>query len=435
MMEKRKNILIMTYAVSPYRGSEYSVAWNYITYMSRYHNLTVLYGMSDNHMGDNESLRSWLAKNELPHVRFIYVAPNKRANWLNWCNRHDIMVYTFYFAFTVWQKCAYKVAKRLTETEYFDLVHNVGPIGYREPGYLWKLGLPYVWGPMGGANNSPIALMKRLPWIGKLKYGFRTFANSIQVRFNRRLKKALKNTDVLLTATSENQRIFKTLYGKDSICVPENCITDNLHLNITKFDDNRKFHLLVIARLDAGKNIGLLLEALTLLEHKQLVHIDIVGEGPLEEVLQRFAQLNNIENLISWHGQLARTEVVKMYDMAHLHIITSISEGNPTTIWEAMACGVPTLSFDHCGMHDTLQDGAGILIPIASTYEENVKAIAHAIDNFVTSPVLVKELAENTVKRAQQYTWVERCALWNNIYDSLSKKTRNEISRVFNEKS
>lgn len=33
----------MTYAVSPYRGSEYSVAWNYITFMSKYHDLTVLY--------------------------------------------------------------------------------------------------------------------------------------------------------------------------------------------------------------------------------------------------------------------------------------------------------------------------------------------------------------------------------------------------------
>jgi hypothetical protein len=25
-------------------------------------------------------------------------------------------------------------------------------IGYREPGYLWKLNVPFVWGPMGGTN-------------------------------------------------------------------------------------------------------------------------------------------------------------------------------------------------------------------------------------------------------------------------------------------
>ncbi len=419
MMKKRKKILVMTYAVSPYRGSEYSVAWNYITFMSKYHDLTVLYGMSDNHMGDNESMQRWLLENELPHVRFVYVTPSKFANWLNWFNRHDILVYTFYFAFQIWQKCAYKMAQKLMQSEHFDLIHNVGPIGYREPGYLWKLGLPYVWGPIGGANNSPESLMKYLPVMSKLKHRFRTFANSIQLRYNPRLTRALKATDALFTATSENQQAFKKLYKKNSICIPENCINGNIHLDTSKFENIDKYRLLIVGRIDPGKNIKLFLDALTLIMHKQQVCVDIVGDGPLKQSLSEYAQQKEIDNLISWHGQLPRDKVLQMYDMAHLHIITSISEGNPTTIWEAMVCGTPTLSFDHCGMHDTLKGGAGILIPISPTYDENVERIANAIDYVVGNATTMRKLADNTVERAKQYTWERRCNFWNDVYEQL----------------
>ena len=47
-----KDILVLAYAISPSKGSEYAVAWNYVTAMSRYHRLTVLYGTSGEHMGD-----------------------------------------------------------------------------------------------------------------------------------------------------------------------------------------------------------------------------------------------------------------------------------------------------------------------------------------------------------------------------------------------
>lgn len=56
-------------------------------------------------------------------------------------------------------------------------------------------------------------------------------------------------------------------------------------------------------------------------------------------------------------------KAVEMFKNAHMHIITSISEGNATTIWEAMSYGVPTLSFDHCGMLDTLSNGSWNISP------------------------------------------------------------------------
>lgn len=415
----KRKILVMAYAISPYRGSEYSVAWNYVKYMSVDNDLTVLYGMSDNHMGETFTLENYLCRHDVPNVRFISVKPNRLANLLNWPNRHNVLVYTFYYAFSVWQKTAYKVAKELVKNEHFDLVHNVGPIGYREPGYLWKLGLPYVWGPVGGANNAPWQLMKHMPLMGRMKQTFRSVANTIQFYTKRRLKKALRATDILLTATSENQRKFREIHHKDSICIPENCIIGNISLDETKFDNPRKYHIIVIGRLDSRKSVGIFLEALEQVRHCNLLHIDIVGDGPLKNTLQQYAIRHKLNEAITWHGQLPRAEAVKIFNSAHLHVITSVSEGNPTTIWEAMSYGVPTMTFDHCGMHDTLCDKCGIRIPIAKRYEECVTAVAENIDKLLENPERFRQLAIGAIECAHRYTWTERVKFWNNLYNKI----------------
>ncbi|UVQ96376.1 hypothetical protein NXW23_19055 [Bacteroides caccae] len=112
--------------------------------------MTVLYGASGNQMGDCDEMEDYIKQNPIPNVCLIPIYPNKLANILNWPNRHHVLEYTFYYAYRVWHLQVYKVASELMETKHFDLIHYVGMIGYREPGYLWKLGLPYVWGPVGG---------------------------------------------------------------------------------------------------------------------------------------------------------------------------------------------------------------------------------------------------------------------------------------------
>ncbi|MCE8924124.1 glycosyltransferase family 4 protein [Bacteroides ovatus] len=419
---KNKKILVLAYAISPTRGSEYSVAWNYVVEMSKDNKLTVLYGASGDYMGDCEEMENYVNQHPNSQITFIPVYPNKLANLLNWPNRHHLLVYSFYYAYNVWQKLAYRKAKELVADGAFDLIHYVGMIGYREPGYLWNLGLPYIWGPICGANNSSVVLMKNMPLLGKLKHRFRTIANIFQLHYSRRLKKALNATDILLTATSENQRLFKNIHGKDSICIPENCIIGHIHLNKGKFVNPCKYNLVVIGSLDARKSVGILLEAVARLKFKEMVHVDIVGDGSLKDKLQQYAIKNGLNSLITWHGKLPRDKAVQVFDSAHLHVITSISEGNPTTIWEAMSFGVPTLSFDHCGMHDTLCDGAGILVPIESTYEANVQGITNAIDVVLAAPERLERLAEATLIRAKKYTWEIRRKFWNELYDELVMK-------------
>lgn len=402
-----KNILVLAAFISPTKGSEYSVAWNYVKHMSKYNHLTVVYGASGDVLGDCAEMEQFALEHSMPHVKFVPVHASKITHALNYLNRKGIFPYSFYVAFKFWQKQAYQVAKMLLETEHFDLCHMVGPIGYREPGYFWKLGLPYMWGPIGGTNNSPWALVKHLPWKGRLKHIFRSSVNILQMYSSCRVKKALHETDLLLTATTENQKKFHKFFGKESIYLPENCIDGEVCVNEEKYCHPDTYNFIIVGRQDDRKNSLLFLRSLTYVRDKQKLHVDVVGDGPACVALQDFASKNKLNDIITWHGQLPRNEAVRLFNNAHMHIITSISEGNPTTIWEAMTYGVPTLSLDHCGMHDTINEESGIRIPIHS-YQQCVKDIAREIENLLEHPSRFKQLSEGVVRRSWQYTWDKR---------------------------
>ena len=419
-----KNILVLAYQLSPTKGSEYSVAWNYVTHMSRYNRLTVIYGVSGEHLGDCSEMEEFAKTNILPNVTFVCIKPNKWTNALNWCNRHNFLNYTFYIAYRAWQKQVYKAAKSLIQIEKFDLIHFVGPIGYREPGYLWRIDLPYMWGPIGGTNSSSIILAKHISKMSQLKFIFRNWVNDFQLKYQKRLRRALKKTDLLLTSTSENQQIFKSLLHKDSYYLPENAITSEIKLNRQKFIRKGEYHFIFVGSLIPRKAVNILLEALTLIKNKEKIVVDIVGDGPERHTLEVFAQKHQLQSIIKWHGQLSRDKAVELFENTHMHVITSTSEGNPTTIWEAMSYGVPTMSFDHCGMHDTICDRCGILIPIHS-YEQCVNDLADKIDSLLDHPDRFEQLANGVIECAQKFTWDTREKVLLSCYDEAIKHFYN----------
>lgn len=417
-------ILVLAYTISPFRGSEYSVAWNYVTHMSKDNELVVLYGISDDHLGDIQTMEKWLQENELPNVRFIAVKPNRWANLLNIPNRRDVFVYTFYWAYKVWHMQVYQVVKELLKKEDFDLIHYVGMIGYREPGYLWKFSLPYVWGPIGGFNNVPTQMIRALPLGGKIKLGLRALLNNIQMYTNSRVHRAVKRADVLMTCSGVNHDTVLRIYGRDTICMPENCITEVPGLvNPEKFNDE-KLKLIWIGSVDARKSLIILLNALQQLQDHSNIELYVVGDGPLRESLTQYCQENGLDTIVKWSGAVSRKEVKDLLAMAHLHVITSVSEGNPTTIWESMSVGVPTLTVDHCGMHDVICERCGIKVPITN-YEGIVAGFSTAIADLIVHREKLQILAEGTVECAQNYTWDKRRDFLNELYKSV-RKTREE---------
>ena len=75
----------------------------------------------------------------------------------------------FYKYYKEWQWKTYVIAKEIIQQHHIDIVHQLNMIGFREPGYLWKLGIPYLWGPIGGSNKTNVILQKHTSLLAQFK--------------------------------------------------------------------------------------------------------------------------------------------------------------------------------------------------------------------------------------------------------------------------
>lgn len=416
-MSERKRVLVLAYMISPVRGSEYAVAWNYVQSMRSHCDLTVLYGSAGPHMGDISDFAApnFVDRSALGDVEFNFVPEPPLARRLNALNRRGILTYSFYMAYRVWHKAAMVEAKRLIAQGTFDLVHYVGPIGYREPGYLWQLRLPYVWGPIGGATSFPWAFRSALPGKGRLRLMARTLGNLFQLHFSGRVTKAMRRADVLLTATTENQEIFRRLKGVDSLHIPENGIEGEITLNPAKFPC-RPIRIIWIGSLEARKGLSLLVDAIAMLRDPGQVHVEVLGDGPLGEALRQRAGALGVGASFTWHGHVSRQRVLDLLDRSHLHVITGLNEANTTSIWEALKHSVPVLTLDHCGMRDVIAPAYGIGIKVIAP-EQASRDIAEVLQALVDAPERLETMAQSCAVECDRFRIVHRPRQFLDIYN------------------
>jgi glycosyltransferase involved in cell wall biosynthesis len=115
-----------------------------------------------------------------------------------------------------------------------------------------------------------------------------------------------------------------------------------------------QYRILFAGRLHAQKNLILVLSALAALRSSTEVRVtlDVVGDGPLREELQREAQRLSLTG-ITWHGWLQKSRLAELYRSADVFVNPSLYEGLPNTVLEAMASGLPIVA-SRIGGNDAL---------------------------------------------------------------------------------
>jgi len=141
-------VLVSAYACSPYKGSEPGVSWGFVSALAKYHDLWVIVEEEKFHDG----IERYLKENPefSKSVRFFFLRKH-RSRILR-----KLWPPSYYWYYQRWHKDAFKLAQQLHREVNFDLVHQLTMVGFREPGYLWKLGIPFVWGPVGGMGLFPV---------------------------------------------------------------------------------------------------------------------------------------------------------------------------------------------------------------------------------------------------------------------------------------
>ncbi len=142
--------------------------------------------------------------------------------------------------------------------------------------------------------------------------------------------------------------------------------------------------LIAIGRLDPWKAHHRLLEALALLDGPRLL---LVGDGDLEPALQRQAREAGLGRRVIFAGY--REDIPELLAASDLFVISSIKEGLPMVLLEAMGAGVPVISTAVGAIPDTLEQGAcGALVP-----PDDARALAAGVDALLCDSARQEELA------------------------------------------
>jgi glycosyltransferase involved in cell wall biosynthesis len=303
-----------------------------------------------------------------------------------------------------WQTSAYTLSKQLHQEIRFDIVHQLTYVGFRVPGFLWMLDAPFVWGPIGGLEQTTWALLPALGLRGGLHYLARNLINDAHRRLLRNPRRAFKKAaGGIIAATSGIQREIKRFYGLESTVISEVGLPPVAQVEPNQRESGEPLSLLWCGLLLPGKALQFLLSALPLLPPQLNWKLTIVGDGDSRKGWQSLAEAKGIANRIEWLGQVPRDVVLRQMRSAHALVITSVKDLTSTVLVEALASGLPVICPDHCGFADAITADCGIKVP-AESQSSIVQGLRNAIIRIDDEQARLR-LATGALKRSLAYAW------------------------------
>jgi glycosyltransferase involved in cell wall biosynthesis len=298
-------------------------------------------------------------------------------------------------------------------------------VGFREPGYLWEMNKPFVWGPIGGMENTNWKLLLNLNIQEFIFYSLRNIFNTFQKLFLVRPKKAATSKlSRLISATDKNKKDIKKYWGIESVIIPEVGMSNYGNQIIRSRKKIEPLKIVWSGQHTGGKALNILLRSLVKLPSEINWQLDILGKGKMTDTWKKLAIKLSISENCNWHGWLPREDSINVMKNAHILCITSIKDLTSTVTLEGLSIGLPIIAIDHCGFSNVINSNCGIKIPI--DYPSNIqKSYIDIISNLYFDDEYRVSLCYGALERAKDFSWDKKIEKINNIYSSLLKEKIN----------
>jgi glycosyltransferase involved in cell wall biosynthesis len=154
--------------------------------------------------------------------------------------------------------------------------------------------------------------------------------------------------------------------------------------------------VLAVARMYPRKRLDDLLRATPALRARiPALRVRIVGEGPESARLRALAQQLQLDNTVTFLGEIARSALAVEYVGADCFCLPTVQEGFGIVFTEAMAAGLPIVACRAAAVPEVVEDGrTGLLVSPRSPEE-----LAMALEKLLTSLQLRRELGDEGRRR------------------------------------
>lgn len=407
-------ILINAYACSPGMGSEPGMAWNWVSNLAKF---CELYIITEGEFREKiEEVVPTLEQGKNMH--FYYNPVTDEIRKMCW-NQGDWRFYKYY---REWQWKTYLMAKEICSSEHIDVLHQLNMIGFREPGYLWKLSkesdVPFVWGPIGGLKQFPLAYLQGAGLKMKLFNRLKNILNVWQLKHEKRVDEALKTARLLISSIPDSYRAIKKYKGLESIVIPETGCFLSEDIPTDRFDE-KELHVMWVGKFDFRKQLPLALRAIAIANNPNIV-LEIYGGGSDEQIAsaKRVEDLLGITEKVVWHGNQPNDVVMNAMHKAQVFFFTSVSEDTSTVVLEAVSNRLPVLCFDACGMAAVIDDKVGRKVALSNP-AQSATDFAKLLNDLEHDRNLLKQLSENCKQRQTELSWEEKAKTMVEWYEKV----------------
>jgi glycosyltransferase involved in cell wall biosynthesis len=378
---RQLRLLVLSYACSPFLGSEAGAGWGMVRVASEIAQVTAV--VSPHHANDRAR---WLEDHPDDSIRFVEVPLKKGGLLTSLVRRID---HRGFMTYVQWLKEAEQVSIALNLETPFDASLHASIGSYWLPSPLVHLNVPCVWGPVGGATRTPWRLWRYLGlrgWFGEIEKAIAvrlaTLLPSVKETWREsaiRLAETPETRDALPKSSSgTSTRLLNRVLFHDVQTVPPNDV-----------GYAREPFLIFPSALEGRKGPRLAIHALA--AASESVRLIFTNDGRELVALHRLAQRLGVEHRVEFKGKIPRDEMLAMMSRATAVVLTGLRETGGMALAEAMILGTPVIALAHGGPNlvaGFATDPSRLVLIEPESPGETTRRLGEAMTHFVESPNL-----------------------------------------------
>jgi glycosyltransferase involved in cell wall biosynthesis len=178
--------------------------------------------------------------------------------------------------------------------------------------------------------------------------------------------------------------------------------------------------ILFVSRLIPRKGADLLIEAFARVcpVRGRLVIAGPEGESGYSAYLEKCAVENNVADRVIFTGPVYDADKAAMYADSDVFALASYYENFANVVAEAVACDIPVIVSNKCGIYSLIEGRAGLVIPVSSD------ALTDALRQLLTDKALYARFKAGCRRVAAELTWGTLSGEMENYYSDVLGRTK-----------
>jgi glycosyltransferase involved in cell wall biosynthesis len=297
----------------------------------------------------------------------------------------------------------------------FGLVHHISPITLRLPSALGALGLPFIWGPVGGSIPYPPGFEAYAR--GRSLTDILRRLDGLRLKLDPSLAWTLACASRIVVTSSMAGELIPSRHRSKVLLIPEGVPEDFVAPN----SGSDGHYLFSSGRLVPYKALDLLIKAFARLRPSASIRLVITGDGPMKGPLQSLIQRLGLTDVVALKGRVSREENRALMKGAMACVFPSLREAFGHVNLEAMGFGKPVLVTDWGGPRDLIEQRVTGLKVLGMDPAAHVTLLAEAMRELIEDRALRFRLGAAAAERVHSfYTWPRLARRYGALYDELA---------------